>query len=260
MKRPTFILCLTIATATILGACSSAAAPSSPAPSAPALRVDGKTYLSTDVKGAILVPGTRIQLTFKNTGLNANGGCNSMSGTYTINGGRLKTSQLATTEMGCDQPRMEQDQWLGRLVGDVAITLAGDTLTLTDGTITLTLVDREVATPDLPIEGTRWVLDGITSGDAASSVPAGVTASIRIVDGRVQVEAGCNDGGGTVAVTADTLTFGPLGLTKKACEPGTMAVQRSVIGTLASPVGYTIEADVLTLDAGAIGLTFRAAP
>ena len=72
----------------------------------------------------------------------------------------------------------------------------------------------------------------------------------------------CGDvvGGGTVAVTADTLTFGPLGLTKKACEPGTMAVQRSVIGTLASPVGYTIEADVLTLDAGAIGLTFRAAP
>lgn len=259
MRLHALPLSLAIAAITILGACSPGAAPSA-TPSAPALTVDGKIYLSTDVQGAALVPGTRIQLTFKDGDLNAHGGCNSMSGAYTIVGDRLKTTQMSMTEMACDEPRMQQDEWLARLLADVTFTLAGDTLTLADGTVRLTLLDREVATPDQPIEGTRWVVDGILSGDSFSSVPAGVTASIWIVDGRVDVEAGCNTGGGTVSVTAETLTFGPIGLTKMACEPGAMAVERAVIGVLAGAVAYTIEADVLTLDAGGPGLTFRAAP
>lgn len=254
MKRKTALLSPVIAAITILSACSDAA------PSASALNMDGKIYLSTDVQGVVLVPETRIQLTFTDGNLNAHGGCNSMGGPYTIDGDRLKATQLAMTEMACDEPRMQQDDWLARLLGDVAISLDGDTLTLSDGTITLTLLDREVATPDQPIENTHWVLDSILAGDAVSSVPAGVTASIRIVDGRVDVEAGCNSGGGTVAVTAETLTFGPIGLTEIACEAGAMAVERAVMEVLVRPVVYTINADVLTLDAGGPGLTFRAAP
>ena len=160
--------------------------------------------------------------------MSAQGGCNSMGGAYTITGDRLKATQMFMTAMGCDEPRMQQDEWLAGLLGGAGISLAGDTLTLDDGTVRLTLVDREVASPDKPIEGTRWLLDGIVTGDAVSSVPAGVTASLRIVGGRAEVEAGCNSGGGSVAVSADTLTFGPIGLTKKACEPAAMAVERAV--------------------------------
>jgi len=130
---------------------------------------------------------------------------------------------------------------------------------MTDGTVRLTLVDKEIATPDQPLEGTSWILDGIVSGDAVSSVPAGVTAAIQLANGRVDVNAGCNTGGGTVEVTADTLTFGPIGTTRMACEPGAMAVETAVLSVLSSAVGYTIDADVLTLKAGAAGLTFRAA-
>ena len=139
--------------------------------------MEGKTYLSTAVKGATLVPGTQIPLSFKDGSLSASGGCNSMGGTYTITGGRLTTTQMMTTEMGCEQPRMQQDQWLAALLSSSTINLAGDTLTLDDGTIQLTLQDREVADPDRPIEGTNWILDGIRTGEAVSSVPAGVTAS-----------------------------------------------------------------------------------
>lgn len=244
----------------MLAACSPGSG-TSPSPSAPAApTVNGKIYLSTDIKGAILAPGTRIQLTFKDGTLNAHAGCNSMGGTYTIVGDRLTTAQLSMTEMGCDEARMKQDDWLARFLGDVTVTLTGDTLTLADGTITLTLLDRKVADPDQPLEGTRWVLDGVLAGDTAASIPAGVTASIRIANGRVDVESGCNTGGGTVAVTGDTLTFGPIGLTKMACEQAAMAVEREVIGVLARPVTYIISGDALTLDAGGPGLTFRAAP
>ena len=207
-----------------------------------------------------LAPDTRVTLTFDDGNLQAQGGCNSMGGAYTIADDQLTTGQMSMTEMACDEPRMAQDEWLAKFLSGVTITLDGDTLTLDDGNVTLTLVDKEVATPDQPIEGTLWVLDGIVTGDAVSSVPAGVTASIRIADGNAEVRFGCNSGGGPVTVTADTLTFGPMISTKMACEPGAMAVETAVSTVLTGDVGYSIDADVLTLDAGANGLILRATP
>lgn len=249
------LLLLAVASAVTVVACSTAGAPS-PSPAS----LDGRTFLSTDLQGAILVPGTRIRLAFEDGSLNANGGCNTMGGAFSIEGDRLRTSQMSMTEMGCDEPRMQQDQWLGGLLGDVAFALDGETLTLTNGTVRLTLVDKEVATPDQPLEGTNWVLVGIVSGNAVSSVPAGVTASIRIGGGQLVLEAGCNKGAGTVEVTADTLTFGPIALTKMACEAGPMSVETAVTAVLSGPVGYIIDAGLLTLEAGGSGLILRAAP
>jgi len=247
-------LLLTVALALVATACSFPVGPSASAAS-----IDGHTYLSTDLLGATLVPGTQVRLTFTNGSLSASGGCNIMGGTYSIDGDRLQTSQMFMTEMACDDARQRQDEWLARFLGSVTFTLDGDTLTLTDGTVRLTLLDKEVATPDQPLEGTSWVLDGVMSGEAISSVPAGVTAAIQIADGRIGVNAGCNTGGGTIEVTAETLTLGPIGLTKMACEPGAMAVETAVTTVLSGVVNYTIDADVLTIRAGDRGLTFRAA-
>ena len=257
MKRLSLLL-LTAATATLIAACSSAAAP--PSSGAPAQTLDGRTFLSTDIQGMTLAPDTRVTLTFDGGSLQASGGCNSMGGTYTIDGDRLTTSQMFMTEMACPEPRMQQDTWLAGFLTDVSFSLDGDTLTLTDGTVTLTLLDQEVATPDQPIEGTLWVVDGIVTGDAVSSVPQGVVASLRIADGQAEVHFGCNTGGGPVAVTADTLTFGPMISTKMACEAGAMATETAVSSILTGEVAYSIDADALTLDAGANGLILRATP
>jgi heat shock protein HslJ len=248
------LACLAVAAATALAACASASAPTA-SPRA----LDGHTYLSTAIEGRSLVPGTQVRLTFADGNLNAAGGCNIMGGAYSIDGDRLTTDQLFMTEMACDDPRQRQDDWLARFLGNVTLTLDGDTLTLTDGTVTVTLLDKEVATPDKPLEGTTWVLDGISSGDAVSSVPAGVTASIVVRGGRVDVKSGCNSGGGTVEVTTDSITFGAIALTKMACEPAAMSVEDAVTTVLAGTAHYAIDADLLTLTAGDRGLTFRAA-
>jgi heat shock protein HslJ len=258
MKRPPLVLSLAIA-ATMLGGCSGGAA-SSAEPSATALSVEGKTYVSTDVKGAVLVPGTQIRLAFKDGNLSASGGCNSMGGAYTIAVGRLSATHTFMTEMGCDEPRMQQDDWLARLLGGAAITLAGGTLTLREGAVQVTLLDQKVVNPDRAVEGTHWVLDGIASGDAVSSVPTGATASILMANGRVQVETGCNAGVGTVQVTVDQFIFGTIALTRTVCDSGSMAVERALVAVLAGTVQYTIDADVLTINDGKAGLTFRAAP
>ena len=123
MQRLTLLFSVALVTA-IVCACSLGPG-ASPAPS-----LDGKTYLSTDVQGAALVPGSRIQLAFGNGDVKANGGCNSISGPYTIAGDRFTVTQMAMTAMGCEVPLMEQDQWLAQLLGDARIALAGDTLTL----------------------------------------------------------------------------------------------------------------------------------
>ncbi len=252
-------LLLTITVATILGACSSGATPSGP-PSTSAPGLDGHTYLSTGVQGVTLVPGTRISLTFKDGNLQASAGCNSMGGSYTLTGDRLTTAGMFMTEMACQEPRMQQDQWFATFIAGVKVTQDGNTLTLDDGKVTtLTLLEKEVATPDQPIEGTLWVLDGIVTGDSVSSVPQGVTASIRIVDGNLELNAGCNKGGGPVTVAADALTFGPLVLTKMACEGPGAAVEGAMTAVLTGTVPYSIDADSLTLDAGANGLMFKTA-
>lgn len=257
MKRSRLLsLAITIASVVVIGACAGGGGAPTPSPQTLA----GRTFLSTAVEGRVLVPGTRIRLEFRADSVSISAGCNSMGGTWMIDGGRLRVSAMSSTEMACDPPLMEQDRWVAKLLTDGAgIALDGDTLILAGGGIQVTLLDREVADPDRPIEGTRWVLEGIVSGDAMSSVPLGVTAAFSIADGRIDVEAGCNTGGGPVEVGEGRLSFGPIGLTKKLCAPGPMAVEQAMTAVLSGEIGFSIEADVLTLDAGNRGLVFRAA-
>jgi heat shock protein HslJ len=238
-----------------------AAACSPLAPGASGLNLEGRAFVATKIEGRALVPGSSIQLTFEQGSLGATAGCNSMGGSYVIEGGRLTVRELVSTEMACDPPLMDQERWLANLLtGGATISLDGNALVLEGGGTRLTLIDRRVANPDRPIQGTRWVLEGIVSADSVSSVPADVTASLRIIDGRTEVEAGCNQGGGTVEIEATTLTFGGLALTKMACDADRAGVERAMVSTLSGRVDYRVDADVLTLRKGNDGLLFRAAP
>jgi heat shock protein HslJ len=239
--------------ASVLVACSAGGA--SPSPTG----LDGRTFLSTKVEGHDLVPGSTVRLTFNGDQLGINAGCNHMGGAYAITDGRLTTGQMAMTDMACDEPLMAQDTWVAAFVGGAAVTLSGDTLTLQHAEVTMTLTDREVADPDRPLAGTRWILDGMVTGDAVSSVPAGVTAALTIANGQIQVESGCNTGSASVTSTDTTLTIGTLRQTTMACQPDAMAVERAVTAVLSGEIAYAIDADVLTLTADGAGLMLRAA-
>lgn len=258
------LVTLAVLLALVLAACGAgSASPGSseppgagPDPSA----LDGRTFLSTAIDGRALVPGSRVRLSFEGGRIGASAGCNSMGGPYAIDAGRLLVGQLATTEMGCAPALMEQDTWLAGFLDGAAVALDGATLGLAHEGVTLTLLDREVADPDRPLVGTRWVVDGLVSGEAVTSVPAGVAASLAFADGRVAVEAGCNSGGAPVEIGETTLGFGALVLTEMACGADAMAVEQVVTTVLSGTVAYAIEADALTLDAGDIGLLLRGAP
>ncbi len=235
-------------------------APGSPGGSAPA-GLDGRTFLSTGTTGRVLVAGSRVRLAFEGGRLTASAGCNTLAGTYTLVGGHLAASGLSSTEMGCDAALMEQDAWLAALLASAEVTLDGAALTLAAGSVTVTLADRVVSDPDRPLMGTRWIVDGIESGGAVSSMPAGVTASLTFGAGRVAVETGCNSGGGPIDVADGTITFGDLALTAMACPGDASAAEGAVVAVLRGRVAYTITAGTLTLTAGsgAGGLMLRAA-
>ena len=233
----------------------------SPSPSGPgsggspiAGGLEGRTFLSTAVDGRDLVAGSRLTLSFRNGQVGLDAGCNSMGGVYRLDGDRLVTNQLVTTDMACARALMDQEQWAADLLNGAVVLLDGDKLALTKNGVRVSFLDRETAEPDEPLLGTRWFVDTIISGDVASSLPQAATASLTFADGRVDVETGCNSGGGKIVIASGTIAFEPIVLTKRGCAPEVMSLEQAVIAALTGTASYSIEGNSLTLMAGANGL------
>ena len=230
-----------------------------------AAAIDGRTFLSTGVEGYQLVDGSQIQLTFDGTTIAAAGGCNQISSSWSLDGGVLVVAQPAMTMMACEPAAlMDQDTWLTALLtSKPTVSVDGDTLTITatDGTV-VTFLDRVVANPDLPLEGTTWNLEGLVTADAVSSIAfPGRVPSLLLEDGTVTVDTGCNTGSGTYTISGTDITFGPIATTRMACtDPAGGATETAVLTVLSGTASSEIEADVLRLTNGTNGLVLRAAP
>jgi heat shock protein HslJ len=203
--------------------------------------LDGRTFASTAVEGHELVPGTQVALRFDAGTLGAQAGCNSLSGGYAVEDGTLRwTAEPVQTMIGCEPSLQRQDEWLAELLtGGVEVAADGaDGLTLTRGDVVLEL--REGAAPGAgtppPIAGTTWRLKTIAGRDGtAASVPAGVrTPTLRIgEDGTAEVFAGCNRGSARATLRDDGfVVFGPLMLTRMACDEAAMRVEQAVTSVL----------------------------
>jgi len=219
----------------------------------------GHTFLSTSVtdqgRPRPLVPGSRIVLGFDaGRRLTAQAGCNHLGGSVRLDGDRLVLGEVEMTEMGCDQPRLEQDSWLAAFLGaDPTWRLSADALVLQDAGTSITFLDREVADPDRALAGPEWTVDTLLSGQTAGSVPAGVRASLSFTGsagaGRVSGSSGCGQLGGDFTATAETITFGELTSTATGCAGDGNTVAAHIVRVLHGTVRYTIEADHLTLTA-----------
>ena len=255
--------------ALLLAACSTAGSQTTPSPSPqpsptdPPAGLAGRTFVSTSVVRAgadfPLVPNTQLRLTFiDGRQLSASAGCNSIFGGYRLQGNVLLVDQLGTTDMACNPPAlMAQETWFTQLLSSQpTLALDGDTLTVTSGDTVVTMLDREVAEPDAQLVGPKWTVESIIMGETAASVPQGATAWLQFgADGRVSLNTGCNSGGGPYTAYAATITFGPLAMTKMACAGAAGQLEQAVMAVLnARTVDYSIDAQTLTLEAGAAGL------
>ena len=235
-------------------------------------------YLSEEVteRGAArpLVDGTRIALRFDDGVLGADAGCNSLSGDYRLEGDVLRVGQMGGTEMGCDPERHDQDRWLTELLtAGPRLEPAEDGFVLTSGDTAIRFVDREVADPDQPLVGTKWVVTGFIDGDVAMSTsgPGDPGQLVFEDNGLVTGHDGCNGFGYgsspgeepeglAYRVEGGSITFeGGAVTTDMACPDREDDVER-YHAVLRGTVEFEIEGTQLTLVAGdGRGVTFTAA-
>jgi heat shock protein HslJ len=232
--------------------------------------LDGTSWIATTItehgQPRAVVPGSQIRVEFTDGNISVNAGCNGMGGEYSLSEeAELRTGTLSGTMMACDQPLMDQDQWLSGTVfaEPLVASVDGDTLTLSREGLELVLTDRAVVAPDVLLEGTTWQLDGISSGDSVSSVPAGVTTPTFVFasDGTVTLDTGCNGGRSTATVSGSTITFGPVMTTKMACaDKAGRQTEAAVLAVIDGAVEWSITEKTLTLTKADHGLVYRAAP
>ena len=187
-------------------------------------------------------------------------GCNSFSGSYTLDATSLTFGALATTAMACADP-------LGAVEGPylVALALVGG-WSLTDGT--LQLLDAagqpllEYSSQAASLEGTTWILAQQAVDGALSPIPDGVLATLLMQDGASGGSGGCNSWFGDYTLDGTSLTFSDIGSTMMFCEGPAGEVEQAYLANLADVATYTIvgsQLNLLSAD-GAPLLVFDAAP
>ncbi|TDW88998.1 heat shock protein HslJ [Kribbella sp. VKM Ac-2566] len=225
----------------------------------------GRTFLSTSVtengKPRPLAANTRVRLQFTSGRISWNSGCNSSDTTVSASDGRLSLGkEITSTAMGCMGALQNQDTWIGRvLLSKPTWKLDGDKLVLSTETTTISLLDKETAEPDLALDGTKWKLTSIVSGQSAS-FPAGLEKVWLTLNGeRVTGSTGCNDFQGVVARATGKVTFGELATTRRACAGDAATMESLVLKGLKGELTYQIDSSTLQLRSTAGGLDFTAA-
>jgi heat shock protein HslJ len=233
----------------------------------PSTGLDGREFVSVLVtvngESTPLVTGTKIRLSFSNGMIGVSAGCNTMSGPYSLaKSGILAVDQLATTDMGCEQNLMQQDQWLANLVtAKPNLILDGNDLKLTSDKTEIDFLDREQAEPDQSLVGITWGLTTVINGDVASSIPQGVTATLLFDDkGAFTFNDGCNAGGGQYVVDGDVLHLSMVVTTTMACPGDRGSLGASVHDVLNDgDVTFSIDHTTLSLQVAQHGLQYDAA-
>ncbi len=190
----------------ILAACGSASSVSvgnddepSNTPAAASATLDGEywsTFVTEDGEDKALVDGTRIQLDFADGSLGATAGCNSIGGDYTLSDDDvLQVVEMYMTEMGCPEELAGQDTFLVEFLSSAPVaSIDGDTLTLSSASVTIELLERGLADPDLPIIGTEWEVTGFFDASVAMSMAVEQPGWIRFIDdSTMEGFNGCGD-------------------------------------------------------------------
>jgi heat shock protein HslJ len=225
----------------------------------------GKTYLSTavtqDGEPRPLAPKTRVRLQFTDDGrLVADAGCNSMQSKVKTSDGKLTLDgELASTAMGCPGPQQGQDSWLAKIIqASPTWKLTGDKLDLTAGSTTIAFTDQQTAVPAVALDGTKWALSSVISGDVASHQAGSEKAWLTLNGERVTGSTGCNEFQGVVARSTGKLTFGELATTRRACAGDAAKLESLLLKGLKGQLSYQIDGSTLKLRSTGGGLDFTA--
>jgi heat shock protein HslJ len=236
----------------LLAACAAVAETTAPAP------LDGTAWSLVALPGSEIAPNPRVTVQFDAGRVFGSDGCNSYSGTYTVTGGKLELSPLASTQMACAPEVMELARaFTSALTGARSYRVADGRLELLsdDGTVRAAFDPQSRG-----LAGTAWHATGINNGkEAVVSLLGDTTVTLAFTDGRATGSAGCNTYTAAYTVDGSNVTFGPAATTRKMCArpKGVMEQEQAFLKALATVATAQVERDrlVLRTAAGAIALS-----
>lgn len=170
-----------------------------------------------------IVPGTILRLQLEPETVRAGAGCNAKGAKVVVTDGRLKARSVESSAMGCAPERLRQDEWLSDfLMSSPIITVTGNELTLANNTDTIVLTPAPGGRDALIGMGWRVAALASERNSRVEYPQVAVTASLRFTDTKVSLDTGCNRGSSPVAMTNDSITFGPVTITEAGCpvKPG----------------------------------------
>lgn len=208
------------------------------------------------------VPEVPVTLTFTQQGVSGTAGCNSYTGSFTYDVGRLSFGALATTQMACAEPVMTQEStFLAALQGATTFEIFEGQLRI--GYPEGVLVFGGIAQPEpLPIPtsdaassgssfgglaGMTWTL--ISYGAADNPVIARVDSPItaQFNEQGVSGSSGCNSYFGPFVYDAGTLTIGQLGSTLMACSEEVMQQEADYLTAFQTATSFQINGTQLVV-------------
>ena len=131
------LLLLVLAIGLVISACTAKNETSSPS-------LIGSWKLTSYSHADVLTPavsGTEAGLTFNDDGtLTGNSGCNGLGGSYKVEGNQVTFSEVVSTLMACDEPRMAQEGAFHQVLTETpTFNIEGNTLTIMNNDYVLVL-------------------------------------------------------------------------------------------------------------------------
>ena len=101
-------------------------------------------YILEQSEGFDPIEGDTVYLSFLNGNtIDFSANCNSFEGPFEIQDGRLEIEELTRTDMGCDEERMAQDQWLLEFFSSSPLfSEVGEQLVLRNSDISLVFMEH----------------------------------------------------------------------------------------------------------------------
>lgn len=220
------------------------------------------SFLSESVVGRMLVEGTHVHLAFDGGyKLEVSAGCSAMWGDYRLADGALVIDgQLGRTVMACDDLRLGQDEWLELFLrASPSYSLDAPRLTLFDESVTMVLLDEEVADPDRPLAGRTWVVEDIIQEGTVTPVVVDDPGSLAFDDdGGLSITTPCATGSATYSIVDGWLELEDVAIAEGTCPDDELAVMvdahmRALL--VDGSLDQEIDATRLTIEHRDLGLT-----
>lgn len=221
---------------------------------------DGEWRLVGGVHGGdrLRIPADApITMTIERAEVGGRAACNTYGGELTLDGDRIGFGAMSMTEMGCDPAIMQAESaYLAALNEVERWDRQGENLTLAGEAVELTY-ELIPPTPDAPLVGTTWRLDGLVDGEAVSSTMGDPATLLLGDDGRLTGTTGCRTFEGRHEVEGGTVRVTDLTNDDRAC-PGLETQDEHVLAVIGGGFAAMIDGDRLTLSDGRLGLLYLA--